>query len=405
MAGEVPNSSSAPSTAAATSVSGTRLDQPKERLRSSITVSILAMILVIAAIAMAFTALRSASKVWYGAFYTFTTFLLLMAALAARYRRGYERAFWFGFGVFGWGFFLLGYRPWLNAFADLDEDTNAALNSNLLTSRVIVFLLPHLRRATNDLGAVDDITQTTIGIAHLLMTLVVAIAGGLIAILVRRGSRQRISARSLAVLAGLALVGSITTSVYSGRPAPRFFPAGAFSERNDSAAFIDRWYSKHLAALGEPSLLTLTQRDRDVTIYRLLWLPSFHHPVCVRIERASEGARLHAKVLDGKGGYDPGQIAIDRRLTLDAEQWDRLEQLLDEAAYWELPTRLADDGGCDGDQLVVEGVRGGKYHVVDRWDPDPVYKALCHHMLELTGIDVSEQWKGYHGGDDPDDPG
>ena len=81
---------------------------------------------------------------------------------------------------------------------------------------------------------------------------------------------------------------------------------------------------------------------------------------CRRIERASGGARLHAKVLDGKGGYDPGQLAIDRRLTLDAEQWDLLERLLDEAAYWELPTRLADGGGCDGDQLVEAGAGGGQ---------------------------------------------
>jgi hypothetical protein len=157
--------------------------------------------------------------------------------------------------------------------------------------------------------------------------------------------------------------------------------------------------------MNEDSLLALSRRDREATIYRLLWVPSFHHPVCVRIERAGEGARLHAKVLDGKGGYDPGQLAIDRKLTLGVEQWNQLQRLLDKATYWGLPTRLADDEGCDGDQLIVEGVRAGKYHVVDRWDPDPIYKELCRHMLGLTGIEISEQWKEYHSAGSSDDPG
>jgi hypothetical protein len=395
MADEDTSSPSASSIAATGSSSARRLNPSGERPRSSIAVPILAVILVIAAFAMAFAALRSSSKIWYGALYTFTTFLLLTAVLAARFRRGYERAFWFGFAVFGWGFFLLGYRPWMNAFEDVDEVGNTTLNSNLLTSRVILFLLPHLRRTTDDLGAIHDITQTTIGIAHLLMTLVVAITGGLIAMLFRRGSRQRISARSLAVLAGLVLVGSIATSVYSERAAIPFFPE-AFGRES--------WYSKYLAAMNEDSLRALSRRHPNATIYRLLWLPTFHHPVSVRIERAGEGARLYGKVLDGKGGYDPGQLAIDRSLTLDAQRWNRLEQLLDESAYWELPTRLADDGGCDGDQLIVEGVRAGKYHVVDRWDPDPIYKELCHYMLGLTGIEMSEQWHAYHSGDS-DHPG
>ena len=53
-------------------------------------------------------ALRSGSDLWFSVFYTLTTFILLVAILAARLRRGYERAFWFGFAVFGCGYYLLG---------------------------------------------------------------------------------------------------------------------------------------------------------------------------------------------------------------------------------------------------------------------------------------------------------
>jgi hypothetical protein len=124
----------------------------------------------------------------------------------------------------------------------------------------------------------------------------------------------------------------------------------------------------------------------------------------VRIERTGAGVRLRAKVLDGTGGDEPGQIAIDRSLTLDAEQWNHLDQLLQEAKFWQLPTKLVDDDGPDGDQLILEGVSGGKYHVVDRWEPDPIYKELCGSMLKLTKIDLGEQWTDYHPNESSEDP-
>ena len=104
--------------------------KPSPQLR----VSLLAIVLIIAACAMAFTGLRTASKLWYSALYTFTAFLLLTAVLAARFRRGHERAFWFGFAVFGWGFFLMGLGPWMNPFSDDGEPVGHTLNPNLLTT-------------------------------------------------------------------------------------------------------------------------------------------------------------------------------------------------------------------------------------------------------------------------------
>ncbi|MFI5456796.1 MAG: hypothetical protein ACHRXM_15220, partial [Isosphaerales bacterium] len=321
--------------------------------------------------------------------------LLMLAVIVARFRRGDEKAFWFGFAVFGWGFFLLGLGPWMNPLGDSEERLSGNLNPSLLTSRLVLFLVPRLRKETEDLEAIQKITVNTVGIAHLLITLTLAICGGLIAALVRRRRGKITAVKALSILAGLAVITAFASSSYSARQPAPFFPL--LDEKKDLSPFDELWYSKHLYAMAEPSLWKLSQRDRDATVYRLLWLPSFHHPVSVRIARTAEGAKLHVRVLDGKGGYEPGRVAIDRNITLADEERKNLDRYLERASFWTMSTRPADDGGVeDGDQLIVEGIRGGTYHVVDRQMPDPAYEKLCRHMLDLTGLDVQKAWDGYH---------
>jgi hypothetical protein len=360
--------------------------------------SIMGMVLVVAAFAMAFAALRSASDLWFSAVYTFTVVLLLLTVIVARFRRGDEKAFWFGFAVFGWGFFLLGFGLWMNPLAsfDFEEGEPSRLNPNLLTSRAIFVVVTRLRTHADAVQDIEKITWNTIGIAHLLITMVLAVCGGMIGALLRRRRGKIVSVKSLAILAALAAVTTFVSSGFSPKPPALFFPKLAFDERKEHSDFVAAWYSGHLRAMGEPSLWQLSRNSKDAIVYRLLWLPSFHHSICVRIDRTPGGPKLHATVLDGQGGYEPGLVAIERNIVLPEEEWKTLNQLLERAGFWTMPTRLADDGGCDGDQLIVEGVSEGTYHLVDRWMPEPAYLDLCRHMLDLTGLDVERSWGSYH---------
>jgi hypothetical protein len=345
-------------------------------------VSILAIVVTIVASALAFAALKTASDLWLSALYTFTTVLLLAAVIAARFRRGDEKAFWFGFAVFGCGFFVMGLGPWPSAFDGENDGTGISLNRNLLTSRVILFLVPYLRTETNDLGAIDKITTNTIGIAHLLVTLTLAIGGGVIAILIRRRRGRLASVKSLAIVVALTLVTSLI---------------GSLGLRQSSQ--FGWHYSAHLAAVGETSIRMVSRRKPDPTVYRLLWLPSFHHSVCVRIDRAGEGAKLRVWVLDGKGGYEPGQIAIDKSVSLDADKVRELDHRMEQAAFWKMPTQEKRDVNVidtDGDQLIIEGVKGGEYHIVDRRMPDQAFTTLCRQLLDLTGLKMQDTWQEYH---------
>jgi hypothetical protein len=361
--------------------------------------SILGLVLVVAAFAIAFAALRSGSDLWFAAIYTFIVLLLLLSVIIARFRRGDEKAFWFGFAVFGWGFFLIGFGLWINPYADFDFDEGepSRLNPNLMTSRLIHLVVTYLRKSVDDVEDIEKITWNTIGIAHLILTLVIAILGGMIGTVARRRRGKIISVRSLAILALAAAIPAFAWSSASLRPPNSYFPKLAFDEEKDASEFSSAWYSSHLRAMGEPSLWALARKNQTASVYRLLWLPSFHHPVCVRISSTAGGARLHVKVLDGAGGFRPGLVAIERNIMLPEHEWNNLNRYLKQAGFWKMPTRPEDDLGVeDGAQLILEGVQAGTYHVVDRQIPEPAYKELCRHMLELTGLDVQAQWARYH---------
>lgn len=166
----------------------------------------------------------------------------------------------------------------------------------------------------------------------------------------------------------------------------RYFPEGVFSSNKWQDRYKANWYSKALAAMNEPSLSLPRANQKES--YRLLWLPSFDHPVSVRLWRSGSRGYLVVKQLSGAGGYNPGKLAVSRRRALSVGEWDEFTRLLEQSSYWKLST---DDGeiGTDGAQWVLEGTIKGRYHVVDRWSPqDGNYREVCSYLLKLTKLEL-----------------
>ncbi len=87
------------------------------------------------------------------------------------------------------------------------------------------------------------------------------------------------------------------------KPVVQSFPSEIRSSKQ-------RWYSKHLTAMKEAPIYNLPPAS-DKFVFRLLWLRSFHHPVCVRVEKNGESpAALFGKELSGAGGYAPPSVSI-----------------------------------------------------------------------------------------------
>jgi hypothetical protein len=190
-------------------------------------------------------------------------------------------------------------------------------------------------------------------------------------------------ARCLLVIVCLAGMHASADSKYFP---PRTFVVDPPSGLQDISKDLSDWYSKALSTMKEPSLWELARQGQTMEVYRLLWLPTWGRPVAVRVEKAGGRMTLNEVQLDGDGGYELGEVAVRKQTSLSQRDWDRLMERVEEAAFWGMPTSI-NDLGVDGEHLIVEGVRDGRFHVVDRWSPRPgAYRELCRSMLSFAGL-------------------
>jgi len=154
-----------------------------------------------------------------------------------------------------------------------------------------------------------------------------------------------------------------------------YFSEKALSDDPWSDHFKAVWYSQELGCLKEPSLLDLS-KDESREVYRFLWVRSFDHPVAIRLEvRADETGMLTTKVANGEAGFlkTITHLIEDISRPLTREQTHAFLAQVKRSQFWLLPSSVNDQTGTDGAQWIIEGVKNGKYHVVDRWSlrPEP----------------------------------
>jgi len=151
-----------------------------------------------------------------------------------------------------------------------------------------------------------------------------------------------------------------------------YFPKNALADDSRSDQFKTYWYSHALKVLAEPSLLELAKNSSSES-YRFLWLRTFHHPVAIRLDVRPDGTgALTKKVGSGSAGFPYTVRLVIENVSrpLTREQTQGFLAMLIRLGFWSLPSHINDQTGTDGSQWVIEGVKEGKYHVVDRWSPD-----------------------------------
>ena len=379
----------------------------------SLRTTIPGLMIAVAISAVAITALRTASDLYLKMTYSAVTALLLFAIVAARYRRGNKGAFWFGFAVFGWGYFVLSSVN--NDYNRNFDDPQARMNSNLITSNLICRLVPLIRKSTYEIDKIEHITENTIGVADLLVTLTIAMSGGLLAVLLRsRRCRNRVaksnpsrSQATNAIVVTLILIGfgaspRIAALGYFNPPPPPIFPAETTKriKNNLYESYQDKLDEEYdlvarlLVQMNEKPLWNRPPKDHDSSLFRLIWKGQYTCPVCVRIEKQGEFVELHVVVLDRVADVAPGRIAIERRFQIDEKRWRRLIELATEGDFWksdeaeiESFVNKSDQGEFRNIDLIVEGYQKGRYRV-NFLNPDPKTRILASYMIDLSGVKI-----------------
>jgi hypothetical protein len=122
--------------------------------------------------------------------------------------------------------------------------------------------------------------------------------------------------------------------------------------------------------------------------YRLIWLPTFHSPVAVRVWRSNEKYFLIVKQLDGRGGYGIGNLSIERTRSLTESEWMDFLNHRYPASFWGLPSTIDEPLPNDGAVWVVEGVRNKQYHSVKRVNPQEQFADLIKYLIKMSDLET-----------------
>jgi hypothetical protein len=130
-----------------------------------------------------FAGLRSGSNDWFKLIYTLTFITLVYAAIAAKYRG----AFWYGFAVAGWAYFIIGFGPWIGSLPG--SEPLRAVNRNIVTS-VVLEIVSGTMSGSDSAPPVPGGPATAMilqmhsanrdGICHSALTILAAFVGGLV---------------------------------------------------------------------------------------------------------------------------------------------------------------------------------------------------------------------------------
>jgi hypothetical protein len=181
----------------------------------------------------------------------------------------------------------------------------------------------------------------------------------------------------------LAIALSLTSAV--GQDFPK-------SSLDITGSFKSQWYSSELRVLEEPSLYSLS-KSTSAESYRFLWLRSFHHPVAIRLDLKPDGTSIMSvKVASGAAGFRPGVLIEQRSQAVGKEQTQAFLKRVADLHFWDVPNPVNDQTGTDGSQWIIEGVKAGQYHVVDRWTPTKGVARELGMMLafQLAKMDIPQ---------------
>jgi hypothetical protein len=189
---------------------------------------------------------------------------------------------------------------------------------------------------------------------------------------------------------------------------PEFFPSGVFDRYGRYEDSKVSRFSRDLMEASEPVMHNMVLEENQ-SVYRLLLqgsLSFYSTIIRVTIDHATMTGVAVIKTVNQEFAYITsalgGNIKVnnlnnpERRIELDSKQCEEFLSVLGENDFWEITpseTYEVTDGGrvvfsvgLDGEEWVIEGKHGDRYHVVNRWSPDSNYRRYDPDNLKVYRI-------------------
>jgi hypothetical protein len=165
-----------------------------------------------------------------------------------------------------------------------------------------------------------------------------------------------------------------------------YFPPRTFADGR-VGNFQLTWYSRDMYQLGENQLWPPSAENENT--FRFTYLGAFTGPREVTLDVLPDGSgEVKAAVVCPPSG----QVKDSQLSPVPGIRVVDFLNRLDQAHFWEMPAE-SQHRGLDGAEWILEGVRGGKYHIVVRWCPDfrddspqdAAFAGATRFLLELAG--------------------
>jgi hypothetical protein len=172
-----------------------------------------------------------------------------------------------------------------------------------------------------------------------------------------------------------------------------YFPPNNYTgkTKDDSlhlGEYTNIWYSLILKNCEEPVLYNYKGSEE---IYRFTWLRSFNFPVVFRFQKQGFNFILTTKVLRERYDEYPDELETNDAVSVSFFKWYRFKGKLAEADFWKLDLNDKTARPNDGSVWIVEGVKDGKYHMVERWAPGPDLHKACLYLLSISNLKIRKE--------------
>jgi hypothetical protein len=150
--------------------------------------------------------------------------------------------------------------------------------------------------------------------------------------------------------------------------------------------FRDPNLINEVSIFGDPNFIADLKSYQAKECYRFYWSRCFHHPVLITvIVNNNEQGILNLRVTSGAGGYEPGNLIVNKDIQLDKEGINKLREVVNSNKFWKekIPWKI----GLDGSIWTIEAKYESKYYTESQFSPKQgSIRNIGMYLIDISGL-------------------